>query len=221
MGTLSRDPEPIFSDADVERLDAFLSSEDADVAWMQVDEIHGMVTALVCGPGPVAPGEWMETVWGGKPPVWKSTRELEEITGLLLRMWNDVAARVEAGEGFTPIVEKVWDEADEEEMVGGGWCEGFVTGVEMKMSSWGEHDPELDRLLAPIYAVAGLIESDELDELMRERGYGEALMDAATQSVYELHAYWKKKEPARQTGGDDPCPCGSGKAFKLCCGLVH
>ena len=27
-------------------------------------------------------------------------------------------------------------------------------------------------------------------------------------------------EEARTTGRNDPCPCGSGKKYKRCCGLV-
>lgn len=32
--------------------------------------------------------------------------------------------------------------------------------------------------------------------------------------------YWDKDDPSRAAGRNDPCPCGSGKKFKKCCGAV-
>ena len=54
--------------------------------------------------------------------------------------------------------------------------------------------------------------------------------------VTEIAAYWRKRRPtpatgssqsvsvslkADQTGRNAPCPCGSGRKFKVCCGRLH
>jgi uncharacterized protein len=54
--------------------------------------------------------------------------------------------------------------------------------------------------------------------------------------VTEIAAYWRKRRPtlaigssqpvsvslkANQPGRNDPCPCGSGRKFMVCCGRLH
>jgi uncharacterized protein YecA (UPF0149 family) len=54
--------------------------------------------------------------------------------------------------------------------------------------------------------------------------------------VTEIAAYWRKRRPtlatglgqpvsvsltANQPGHNDPCPCGSGRKFMVCCGRLH
>ena len=54
--------------------------------------------------------------------------------------------------------------------------------------------------------------------------------------VIEIAAYWRKRRPtpakgtsqpvsvslkANQPGRNDPCPCGSGRTYMVCCGRLH
>ena len=54
--------------------------------------------------------------------------------------------------------------------------------------------------------------------------------------VIEIAAYWRKRRPtpaagssqpvsvslkANQPGRNDPCSCGSGRKFMVCCGRLH
>ena len=42
------------------------------------------------------------------------------------------------------------------------------------------------------------------------------------EAAYRLKAEWNPNAPVRNTavrvGRNDPCPCGSGKKYKQCCG---
>jgi uncharacterized protein YecA (UPF0149 family) len=54
--------------------------------------------------------------------------------------------------------------------------------------------------------------------------------------VIEIAAYWRQRRPtlspgsgqtisaslkANQPGRNDPCPCSSGRTYKVCCGRLH
>ena len=94
------------------------------------------------------------------------------------------------------------------------------------------------RLLVPILALCSDelgesllgFEPDEEDQVMAEAA--EFIPLCAT----EIAAYWRKRRPTRamgsgqpvsvslkadQTGRNDPCPCGSGRKFMVCCGRLH
>src|SRR3954466_5974051 len=96
----------------------------------------------------------------------------------------------------------------------------------------------LGRLLLPILAlcadedgeaVLGL-DPDEEDRVMAEAA------EFIPACVIEIAAYWRKRRPtlatrssqpvsvsltANQSGRNAPCPCGSGRKFKVCCGRLH
>jgi uncharacterized protein len=94
------------------------------------------------------------------------------------------------------------------------------------------------RLLLPILALCADehgdsalgLEPDEEDRVMAEASEFIPLY------VTEIAAYWRKRRPtlatgsgqlvsvslkADQTGRNDPCPCGSGRKFMVCCGRLH
>ena len=71
--------------------------------------------------------------------------------------------------------------------------------------------------------------------LTRKTGHGEAA-EFIPACVIEIAAYWRKRRPtpttgssqpvsvslkADQPGRNDPCPCGSGRQYKVCCGRLH
>jgi len=116
------------------------------------------------------------------------------------------------------------------------WARGFLHAVGLAREDW-ESLPEGDEEGAQLVeealdAIAALVPEDaegadaatddERDELI-----GEALLAA-----YDLREYWREvqfeqvrvKEPIRRepkVGRNDPCPCGSGRKFKLCHGREH
>jgi uncharacterized protein len=82
------------------------------------------------------------------------------------------------------------------------------------------------------YPIALLGEEDappEWDELIRTPAQRAALTAQIESSVLQMHSFWLPLRQAmaeRQTaqrmsakvGRNEPCPCGSGKKFKKCCG---
>ena len=116
------------------------------------------------------------------------------------------------------------------------WALGFMFAVESWPEEW---VPPRDReaaqwLDASLEALVALTEDDEDEPTLsalsedgppsvseaRLNTYGEALW-----AVYDLREIWRSLGPRVETvrkapvpGRNDPCPCGSGKKYKKCCG---
>jgi len=115
------------------------------------------------------------------------------------------------------------------------WAEGYLQALETHADSWAIKDPEseagvlFDELLNSIAAVM-LPEGEERNEYLQatyertdvsaDEVLNDALFAAQDMRLFWIH-YAPKPEPRRVEelpGRNDPCPCGSGKKFKLCHG---
>lgn len=116
------------------------------------------------------------------------------------------------------------------------WALGFMFAVENWPEDWApprdrEQAQWLDDALDCIVALTeddtgkpavNMYSEDGAPSVSEQRveRFGEAIW-----AVYDLHQIWKSLGPrvetvrnTNTTGRNDPCPCGSGKKFKKCCG---
>lgn len=116
------------------------------------------------------------------------------------------------------------------------WALGFMYAVESWPEEWAApRDKEaaqwLDEALETIVALTEDDTAAPMLSLYAEDGapsISEERMDAyanAIWAVYDLRELWRTLGPRQQTvhktptpGRNDPCPCGSGKKYKKCCG---
>lgn len=125
-------------------------------------------------------------------------------------------------------------------LIAADWAEGFLQAILLRADAWerlfrSERDGQL---LVPILALCGDengelllgIPPDEEDRVMKEAP------EFVPACVAAIDAYWRAKRPRQasmpvtvgppspvaqassEIGRDNPCPCGSGKKFKKCCG---
>jgi uncharacterized protein len=102
------------------------------------------------------------------------------------------------------------------------WAMGFMRAMTLDKAGW---EPLLNHrvaepLLAPMLFLAG--------ELKENRGRDRTtlrddLCDNAGELALEIHSFWRGGPSERvlralDVGRNEPCPCGSGKKFKKCCG---
>lgn len=116
------------------------------------------------------------------------------------------------------------------------WAAGFLFAVETWSDDW---EPPRDKETAgwiadSLEAVEALAEDDKGEPVLcmydedgppstsqeRLEVFGEAIW-----AIYDLYRIWHSLGPRVETivhgaqpGRNDPCPCGSGKKFKKCCG---
>ncbi|MEI9886045.1 MAG: UPF0149 family protein [Rhizomicrobium sp.] len=213
----------------LERLSAFLDSPELPDGVMTLTELDGFVAGLVAGPQAVPVAEWLPVIWGEDgPPPFADAAEAEAILAAIAELHDDVAAEIAAGT-YAPLLDEDIDGAALPE----GWAAGFMTAAGLRVEAWAPlFESEDDETLA--YAILAFCNDESgkplLDLTRRDR---EALRvqasDALAQAVIDIADFWQQKNkpppagavPVRTTpkiGRNEPCPCGSGKKYKKCCG---
>jgi uncharacterized protein len=221
-------PNQPLSDAEIDTLDAFLTSDSTSEEVLAIDELHGFLTAIVCCPVPVMPSEWLPGVWRtDEEPRFASTEQAGDIMALIMRMHNDIASVLQAGEEPGPLMLETTLASGETTFFAQGWCWGFMEGIRLKYEAWEPHQDAIDELLLPIAALEDLGDDDsEFNDLLDHPDKVEQLTDAIPESVLGIYRQSRSEaggspKPFRRetakVGRNDPCPCGSGKKYKKCC----
>ena len=200
---------------------------------MNLEELDGFFSALIAGPEPVMPSEYYREVFGGEMSEaceFSSLDEAQEILNLLMRHWNKIASTLYKGEIHVPLI----FEDENGELHGNDWARGFMRGMNMRHDGWAElaNDEKHGGCLIPMMMLYH--EHDEDPEMRTDpispnkREQVIALMAAGLMNAY---GYFRKQREAdlgvhapeirrnaAKVGRNDPCPCGSGKKYKKCCG---
>ncbi len=181
------------TDEDLTRLDDFLSSDASGEESLYPDEIHGLMTAMICGPEMIVPSEWMPLVFAGDPDF-ADARQAEDIMGLLMRMHNSIASTLQAGTEYQPLLPQSED-IEDADSVAEGWCRGFMMGMSLRGEQWMEHlEGDLGNMLFPIIALAGeppdfSSEEDPIEPISAEEMTD--LCDMLPDSVAAVYAFWR------------------------------
>jgi yecA family protein len=209
----------------------FLKSDKVPSTAMSAEQIDGFFHALICGPQPApSADEYVPVIWNptdpldSEEPTYDSNEQAQYVETLLQRHWQAIALRLDRSYEAEMIRERNEDDLD-----GRHWAGGFVCGVAMRAAQWGERTS--DRFVLGFLnacVTLGLSEQEfakgDIDFDMRD-----AILETLPVSVVRLHhALRGRPDPfpppaptryeGRKVGRNEPCPCGSGKKFKRCCG---
>ena len=206
-----------------------------EILRIVLSDLDGFLTGIAIGPELVMPSEWLPIIWGGEEPVFADQAEGSAVFGAIMSRYNQILRQL-GEDAFDPIF---W--ADRVgTVIAADWAEGFMVAVGLRVEAWGKllKSKRDGHLLFPILALCGdengesllgLAPEDE-DRVMAESA------ELVPECVIAMAAYWRGKgakqtsmplsgsanpktpPPAPKTGRNDPCPCGSGKKFKKCCG---
>lgn len=207
--------------------------DETDPAPLRIDFIHGLVTAAGIGPDPTRPNDWLRIILEkedepGHPP---SPEKAYEVVSALLELYDRNMQALQEGT-FSPLFEVVEEGETEKDTVYSAepFCAGFVTGMRLWDLDWENVDDELMDMVTPLIYLS---DPENVENVTGSRDVSvfkeieENLMESVLVCVYDLYqrhvpagmvgqsAPFKKKN---QVGRNDPCPCGSGKKYKLCCG---
>jgi uncharacterized protein len=212
------------TDDELDRLEAFLLSDDTGEEAMMIDELHGFLTAVVSGPDMIMPSEFYPEIWG--QPEFDTMAQAQEMSALVMRLYNEVSRSLRAGE-FEPLIMERPRKRGGPIPIAEGWCVGYVRGIKLRVESWQPHLSALSEWLFPI-STFGIIDG-KVSAALQPKTLAEhrELCAKLPESALAIHRYFRKHAPspvrsvlraAPKIGRNDPCPCGSGKKYKKCHG---
>ncbi len=225
----SASPAVPLTEAELDRLETLLATPETDEGALPLDALQGFLCAVVSSPREIAQEFWISSALG-------ETEANNEILDLLARFKDNIALRLQRGEGVEPLLYPVDEESEELDYE--TWCQGYVEGMDLSETAWEEAAPdeeELDDLLMSVLVLSGALEEDEdlraelglnaREEAKLMRTCAERLPDV----VQEIYDYWAAVRLKPETitregpriGRNDPCPCGSGKKYKQCHGTIQ
>ena len=228
-------------DSDLDRLEVLLDDPALEEA-MRLDEIQGYLCAALSGPQPIDEDDWLGDILGSDEAV--DSDAGREAAGLLRAFARALEAELASGE---PPVLLLYPKSDDEDAPSDyqPWCQAYLAGVDAADDDWfeflgeGEDEDEetseeityLDERLFPLMVLTGEAESaarehgeDWPEGEEREQIESECEEDLP-QAVADIYRFWLAKRGTAtirrdvpKVGRNDPCPCGSGKKYKQCCG---
>jgi uncharacterized protein len=182
------------SDAEVERLRAILESGRGGENCMTIEAVDGLFACLICSPEVVMPSQWMPVVWDGEGPEYESIEEANEIIGLLMRMWDEVARTINKG-AYGPMVTVLECNDGVDRSLAADWALGFIEGMKFQEHYWLDtKDSDLMELLTPIVMLAKEGREGPDDGLLEDE-VREDLIDMLPGIVIDLKNYWLEKVP--------------------------
>ena len=227
------------ADDQLDRLETLLD-DPALADAMRLDEIQGYLCAALSGPQAIAEDDWLADVLGSEDAL--ASEAGREAAQLLRAFASALEAELAAGE---PPVLLLYAKEDDENGPSDylPWCQAYLAGVDQAEEDWFEYFEEddsedaedqinyLDERLFPLMVLTGEAEAaakehgEEWPQGEERAEIEQECEEDLPQAVTDIYRFWIAKrglEPIRndepKIGRNDPCPCGSGKKFKQCCG---
>src|SRR3954467_5642973 len=95
------------TDAEYDRLADALNRFHGERA-MNLEQLDGFFAALICGPNPVHPSEYLPEIWGGgemaDEEAFASQPQLKDFLDLVMRHWNAIAETLQSGDVHLPLL---------------------------------------------------------------------------------------------------------------------
>lgn len=234
---------PLFPAAEKKKLAEVLALAAVPDEALNLEELHGFLFGLAITPDILKPSEWLPFVFGEEMLAFDDEKKSKRLLEFLFNVHNRFIGKREEGTLRFPFNFEKLAVADMERV--SDWAYGLFLALGLRPGIWGLRDGQYERMLerqkgpawaAAVVSTVGLPEA--LDEAAEEDG-GRAteeekdrmyltmfdqLPDAVTTLIEHAgkrrHLRLVPQAPLRveKVGRNDPCPCGSGKKHKKCCG---
>lgn len=226
------------SEEEFEELDRFLCSDATSDETMMIDALDGYLTAIALGPVTLPTSRWLPGVWGpmeDDAPEFATETQARRIISLILRHMNGIVWSLQADpDKYEPILNTVtYSDKSKDYLDGEMWSYGFMEGVALARDDWQPlfGNDEAMQVLLPIYLLGADNPTPKHKSLTRTPAQREKLAQQIASSVAALYRFWlpsrqvdhaaePRQRVAHKIGRNVPCPCGSGKKFKKCCGAA-
>ena len=234
--------------SDPSALRSFLEHPARPAGTLSYHELQGFLFTVVSAPELVQPSEWLPIIFAGEEAGFASPEEAQAILNKIMALYNTTNAAVldppTLLPGDCPLRDDVLANFADEAPIA-RWSRGFLRGHQWLEELWEETVPEeLNDELGSILMTLSFFSSREMAEgFHAEAATGQQSLEAMADAIHRilptavaqyahmgrsiaavLAEHGEVPEPAHsaKVGRNDPCPCGSGKKSKRCCGAtVH
>ncbi len=205
---------------------------DLDEEAMLASELDGFLAGILVCPEPITPEEWLPLALGQTadgPAVLADGNAVRETVRLIFRHYNALARDLQRGR-YEPLFEIDDRNGD---VLWELWADGFQHAVMHHPDAWraiaeNAEDKDASQALRGLTVLGAIATHDGRD------GPKPAQAEELTAIAHELIPGWiatlhrwrmrnrTDRPPSvapTKIGRNDPCPCGSGKKYKKCCGL--
>jgi len=201
---------------------------------MLLEELDGFIVGLLVCPELIKPSDWLPIVWNGdsadQQSIFEDLDHVNRVLGLVMEHYNDVARTLMERPGhYSPVfaIDKrngdiLWEL----------WIEGFEKAVALCPAAWKKL---LNADVDTKAAISGMLTLADIARGDKEVKDSDTLPATAPDKIadwvvvlneWRLANYQPMQgiDPriataSKKVGRNDPCPCGSGKKYKKCCGL--
>ena len=213
-----------FDEAARSRLMELLDAKSEAHNTMRCDEVQGFMMALLSGPDALNPTNWLPEILGDESLF--DAKGRTEIERLVMAMAADM--RMKLNEKILPDLWFYEDEAGNPDFY--TWCNAYLYALDIVPTDWFEavDQEEFEDLFYPIMALGGIYDDEENGEVILHLNEKELtqLESDLPHVLLDIYWYWQAiinkpqtvRREGEKVGRNDPCPCGSGKKYKACCG---
>ena len=213
-----------FDEAARSRLMELLDAKSEAYNTMRCDEVQGFMMALLSGPDALNPTNWLPEILGEESLF--DAKERTEVERLVMAMAADM--RMKLNEKILPDLWFYEDEAGNPDFY--TWCNAYLYALDIVPTDWFEavDQEEFEDLFYPIMALGGIYDDEENGEVILHLNEKELtqLESDLPHVLLDIYWYWQAiinkpqtvRREGEKVGRNDPCPCGSGKKYKACCG---
>jgi uncharacterized protein len=206
----------------------FLTSPAATATVMRPLQLDGYLTGLIVAPDLIPPSLWIDGLWGEDEPVFDTTEQLQTALGSVMAHYNAIIEHInKLGPNYRPMFIDEQGNADLDQAH--VWVRGFWQAMALVPDAWSAlaEEERTQILIEPFITFvdpdqigAGPI-PDNIDEIRRDSADLIPRVLPALRKLVQIRAARPQTHQTtpRKTGRNQPCPCGSGKKYKRCCGL--
>lgn len=227
----------MLNEDELDRLDALLL-EHTDEDGMLLTEFDGFCAGLVVCPEMIMPSEWLRCVWGSSIEAFGKIEDVQSITDLLMHHYNDVARSLTPpAMDYGPLFDV---DTRTKEILWESWCCGFERAMALRPDAWERiaesGDEEAAASVNMMIALYNIAEGQSDLPKTSIKAMTKEAPDLIPNLVLTINAWTKSggtpapfpawaaanqpRAPFQGTkvGRNAPCPCGSGRKYKQCCG---
>jgi len=215
---------------------SFLASSAAPKQAMSILELEGYLTGVIVAPSLIRPGLWMAGLWPDEEPVFDDALQMQSVLAAVGMMLNTLSANIEQSLrrleaericDYRPAFCCTPDAGPPHDKVA-AWVRGFWRAMQLAPSDWSPllADERTQVILTPLVGFMNVesepIElADDIEDRLDEAAEAIPRSILLLRKIAELRAGRGKPAPPirhSKIGRNDPCPCGSGRKSKRCCG---